>query len=350
MKRRFPWWLIVPCVLVVACAGILGIRSRAEQPFEHRAHVTQGIACVQCHQRVAGSDAHAPIDLPTTQKCVSCHQKPHDTRDCAACHGREADRRGAAQAKQHLAFSHKAHAGTSVRDCMRCHDSVLLRDGPLRPPMATCLGCHEHREQWAERSCLPCHTDMEREGTRPQSHVVHGESFLRRHGVEAASARDLCASCHTESSCAECHGVAVPALPSTYHFDDPHRADMHKQGFAARHALEARVDPAMCTSCHRDESTCRNCHLKKGLLTATDTRASPHPADWVGTSSQGNRHGVEARQNPVACASCHGGAGESLCVGCHRVGGPGGNPHPPGFRSSKQNHEMPCRMCHSEAP
>ena len=77
-------------------------------------------------------------------------------------------------------------------------------------------------------------------------------------------------------------------------------------------------------------------------------RGSPHPPGWVGTRGSDNRHGLEARANPVSCASCHGGAGEALCVGCHRVGGPGGNPHPVGFSSHKPLSDLPCRLCHTE--
>jgi hypothetical protein len=254
-----------------------------------------------------------------------------------------------AQAKQHSTFSHARHIAISP-GCTRCHDSVLLSDGPLRPTMATCLGCHHHSEQWAARSCLPCHKDLEGEHTRPQSHLVHGADFMQHHGTAAASARDLCSSCHSESACAACHGVTVPALPSTWHFDEPRRPDMHAAGFLARHSIEARIDPATCTSCHRDQSDCQDCHRARGLLAITPGGGSPHPPDWLTGDGTGSRHGVEARRNPVSCASCHGGAGESLCVGCHRVGGPGGNPHPPGFHSNKPIGELPCRLCHTGAP
>jgi hypothetical protein len=350
MSRRAAWLRALPLVLLAACAGLLGIRQPPERAFEHHAHVVKGIACVRCHTRVADSDPSAPLDLPGKASCIGCHSKPHDTRECGACHGRQEDRRGAAQAKEHLRFAHRNHKGTEAGRCTRCHEAVLHGDGPLRPPMATCLGCHEHREQWAARACLPCHARMEAEGTRPASHVVHGADFIKRHGVEAASSRDLCTSCHAESSCAACHGANVPALPSTWHFDDPRRPDMHAAGFFARHSIEARLDPATCTSCHRDQNECRNCHRDRGLLEVSPQRGSPHPADWVGTRGAENRHGVEARNNPVSCASCHGGAGEALCVGCHRVGGPGGSPHPSGFSSHKPMSELPCRMCHLGAP
>jgi predicted CXXCH cytochrome family protein len=334
---------------LVACAGLLGVRTPPAHPFEHRAHVVKGIACVRCHTRVASADASAPLDLPTTALCVSCHTQPHDRNPCGTCHGREEDRHGVAQAKQHLAFSHADHRGTTQGRCTRCHDTVQFHDGTLRPPMATCLGCHEHRDQWASRTCAPCHRDLQGERSRPMSHVVHGDDFLRAHGSAAASARDLCSTCHEESTCVGCHGVNVPALPSSWHFDRPSQADMHAAGFFARHSLEARSDPALCTTCHRDGEDCRDCHKARGLLEISSTQSSPHPADWV-MARGGGRHGQEARLNPVACAACHGGAGESLCVGCHRVGGPGGSPHPPGFHSEKREGELPCRMCHTEGP
>jgi predicted CXXCH cytochrome family protein len=331
---------------LAACAGILGIRNQTQQAFPHRAHVIQGVACVQCHKTVARSEAAAALDLPGPDLCRQCHSPAHDSRPCGQCHGREEERRNVAQAKEHLLFSHRDHTRTAAGGCTRCHDAVLTHDAPLRPTMATCLSCHEHRQAWNSQACSPCHRDMASEGTRPQSHMVHGRDFLKRHGFEAASARELCSSCHAESECASCHGANVPALPSIWHFDDVKRPDMHGAGFLARHSIEARLDPALCTSCHRDESGCQSCHQQRGLLEVSATRGSPHPPGWVGTRGSSNRHGIEARANPVLCASCHGGAGESLCVGCHRVGGPGGNPHPNRFVSHKPMSELPCRLCH----
>jgi hypothetical protein len=341
--------IVTVLVALCACASILGIRSQA-RPFEHGAHVNHGIACVRCHTQVASSNATSPLDLPTAQTCASCHAEAHRDegyRECSSCHGDAHIRRAVVQAKAHLRFSHATHQGPSQGKCITCHGAVLGGDGALRPTMATCLSCHEHQAQWAERSCTPCHQNLDDERARPASHVVHGPDFMARHGIAAGSSRDLCTSCHRESECAECHGANVPALPQVMHFDEPGRPDMHARGFAARHALEAGVDPATCLSCHRDQSFCRDCHEKRGLLQASATRASPHPAGWVSANAGQNRHGEEARRNPVSCASCHGGAGELLCVGCHRVGGPGGSPHPAGFSSSKALSELPCRLCHS---
>lgn len=335
---------------VAACAGLLGVRSRTEQPFPHRAHVLQGVSCVQCHATTAKSDATSPVVSPPASGCLECHAKPHDPNPCGDCHGRAEDRRAVAEAKRHLRFSHADHKATTAGNCARCHQAAGKADEPMRPTMATCLSCHEHRTAWNARACSPCHVNMEAEGTRPASHVVHGDDFMARHGMAATSSRDLCSTCHAESECAGCHGTNVPALPSTLHFEDVSRPDMHAAGFMARHSIEAQLDPAMCTTCHRDQSYCRDCHERRGLLSVSFEQASPHPAGWVGTSGAGSPHGTAARMNPVSCASCHGGAGESLCVGCHRVGGAGGNPHPPGFHSDKPMHDLPCRMCHMGAP
>ena len=242
MSGRTLGLCVASALALAACAGILGIRPAPEHAFEHRAHAVRGISCVQCHTRVMGSGADAALDLPDKKRCLTCHQEPHDQRACGQCHGREQSRRELVGAKAHLTFSHASHAGTTRGRCTRCHEGVAHEGSALRPSMATCLSCHEHREQWAARSCSPCHRNLEAEQSRPQSHLVHGEDFLGRHAAVAAGARDLCSNCHAESMCASCHGVGVPVLPSTFRFGEPLGADMHAAGFFARHGMEARVE------------------------------------------------------------------------------------------------------------
>jgi predicted CXXCH cytochrome family protein len=236
-------------------------------------------------------------------------------------------------------------------DCVRCHEDVSLdRPETLRPTMATCFGCHEHRDQWRTRDCDGCHVDLGAERTLPSSHLVHDGDWIREHGVRAASARDLCASCHSERSCAACHGVGVvPALPSKLAFDDVRLSGLHRAGFMARHSEEARAQPGLCTTCHTERS-CIDCHAARHVASGTASR-SPHPTGWITTGPGGGEHGVQARIDPMSCAGCHGGAGEQLCVGCHRVGGPGGNPHGRGFQSHKDKlRDLPCRLCHGAGP
>ncbi len=343
--------LVAP-LLLAACAGLLGIRpSDASHPFEHRAHVLKGISCLACHRGISSAGESGPLHLPTDADCRGCHAKPHDERPCSGCHGASYVRGAAELAKEHLRFDHGQHMAAVDGDCVRCHTAVgEARPEALRPKMATCFGCHQHRDQWTLRDCDGCHVDLAAEDTPPESHLVHDGDWIREHGVRAGSERDLCSSCHTERSCAACHGVGtVPALPSKLTFDDVKLYGLHRAGFRARHAEEARADPGLCTTCH-SENTCVDCHTASHV-SPEGTRRSPHPPGWVTAGAGGGPHGQQARIDPASCAGCHGGAGERLCVGCHRVGGPGGNPHGPGFRSAKNKAtDVPCRLCHTGTP
>jgi len=322
--------------------------DRQPAPFEHREHVLKGINCLECHRGAEQAGETGPMHLPSTPDCIVCHEQPHNPSPCGGCHGSPAIRGAAEQARRHLRFEHPEHVDATEGNCIRCHFEVGSTNGPLRPGMPTCFSCHAHENQWEATDCDGCHEDLQTEGTLPESHMIHGPDWMRSHGVQAASSPELCSSCHTERSCASCHGVTLPALPTRLRFDQPERADMHRAGFALRHSLEARADPALCVTCH-SESSCRTCHAREGVA-AGSTSVSPHPPGWVGLPGERSPHGRAARLDPVSCASCHGGAGEQLCVDCHRVGAPGGSPHPPGFSSRKPLDDMPCRMCHGGAP
>lgn len=338
--RSLCFVLLATCV--VACAAVLGLHKEASRPFEHRAHVLHGINCVQCH-RDTEQATESGMHFPDTRDCIGCHERPHNPNPCGDCHGSAQIRHAVRMAREHLKFDHRAHVDAAKGKCIRCHAEVAGGDGPLRPSMATCFGCHQHEKQWQLTDCDGCHVDLQVEHTLPESHVIHGPDWLREHGVFAASESALCSACHTDRTCAACHGVNVPALPTRLRFDQPERADMHRAGFASRHSLEARADQALCVTCH-SESSCRACHQREGI--GVGSGRSPHPPGWVGLPGESNTHGQEARMDPVSCASCHSGPGEQLCVGCHRVGAGGGNPHPPGFHSDKPLDELPCRLCH----
>lgn len=342
--------VMVLSLAVAACASVLGLgRASPAHPFEHRAHVTKGVSCVQCHSGMATAGERDRLHVPTVADCRSCHAKPHDERPCSGCHGEASSRGEAALIKSHLRFDHERHLASVKGDCVRCHVEIADSSsaGPS-PRMATCFGCHQHEKQWTLRDCDGCHVDIAAEGTPPRSHLVHDGDWIREHGVRAASARDLCSSCHSERSCAACHGVSVPLLPAKLAFDEVPLTGLHRAGFRARHSDEAAANPGLCATCH-SENYCVGCHNATGVGPSTAPR-SPHPPGWV-SGGGGGGHGSAARIDPVSCAGCHGGAGEQLCVGCHRVGGPGGNPHGPGFNSTKnEHHDMPCRMCHGVGP
>jgi len=334
---------------LVACAGILGLRKPAGATlFPHRAHVVAGVSCITCHQGIDRAGDDGPLHIPADASCATagCH-KPHRAGSCVECHGDAFAIAAVSDARAHLRFAHNKHVVAARGGCVTCHRGVAEGDGPLRPTMATCWGCHDGEQD--ARDCKTCHVDLPEEGTLPASHLVHDGDWLREHGTRAGAASDLCSSCHTQRSCAACHGKNVAALPSTLRFDDPTRASVHRAGFASRHSIEARAEPGACTTCHAP-SSCQSCHASRGISDDMENaQGSPHPPGWVGPSTADNEHGRAARRDPAACASCHGGAGEQLCVGCHRVGGVGGSPHPPGWSSRQSYSDLPCRLCHESA-
>jgi hypothetical protein len=336
--------IVVVAGSVVACARILGFREAGPRAFPHRAHVTKGVTCVQCHKGITEAGDTGPLHLPDTAACIGCHEAAHDTRECSTCHGEAITREAATQARTYLRFSHTAHVPRARGNCVRCHSDVAQEASTLRPSMATCFGCHEHEDQFRVRECDGCHIDLPAELTRPSDHLVHDGDWMRDHGVRAASS-DLCSTCHSQRFCASCHGVSVPALGESIAFDEVMRGGVHRAGFRARHAAEARTQPGLCNTCHKEDA-CQRCHSERGLsATALDAR-SPHGAGWLGPPGSANQHGRAAWRNPAECASCHGGAGESMCVSCHRVGGIGGTPHPLGWSSRMSKRDMPCVLCH----
>jgi Cytochrome c7 and related cytochrome c len=332
------------CAFVAACAGILGLRRAVVDEFPHRPHVIAGVSCTKCHPNIA--DGKKSLHIPDDATCIGCHTKPHDTRSCTGCHTSPTTAASLIDARAHLKFDHAKHAGPTKGNCMHCHDGVAATGAGatrMRPPMATCFRCHDKAAERDARRCDACHTNLVDAKLLPESHLAHDGDWVREHGTRASSSGELCETCHQQSFCASCHGRTVPALPAARRFSDPLRPSIHRAGFAARHALEARSDPGACATCH-EPKRCNNCHTERGV--AGDRGRNPHPAGWVGIAASENRHGREARRDPAACAGCHGGAGEALCVSCHAVGRVGGNPHPAGFSSRQPLTSMPCRMCH----
>lgn len=324
---------------MAACAHLLGLGDR-ETRFPHRAHVLEGISCVSCHVNMEGAGDTGALHLPDQQRCVDCHKEPHDDRTCLECHGSATTRMRASENRKHLRFAHSTHLERTSGQCVRCHSGIARGKDTLTPAMAVCFTCHPHEDQFTIRDCGGCHVDLSTEGSMPSEHFIHDMDFGRRHGVQAASGQDMCATCHKERFCAQCHGVTVATLPARADFDDPMGSKLHRAGFMARHSHEAQTQGGLCGRCHDTEQFCGACHQDRGVGASNPASHNPHPSNWLG------QHGRAARRDPVRCAACHGGGGEQLCVGCHSVGAAGGSVHPPGWSSRKRMSELPCRRCH----
>ena len=125
-----------------ACAKMLGLeQEKQDHAFEHRAHVVEGINCLECHSGIQETGDTGPLHFPTTADCVECHTEPHDPDTCANCHGRARNRHAAEMARQHLRFSHATHVEAEAGDCVRCHVNVTVNSDYVRVKHPTCFSC-----------------------------------------------------------------------------------------------------------------------------------------------------------------------------------------------------------------
>ncbi len=247
-----------------------------------------------------------------------------------------------------IAFDHDRHLalGGIGGQCVPCHAGVVEKDAPDIPPMKKCLTCHEHQAEWDRGRCQPCHAQRDLVRLMPRTFLRHEGDFIRNHGQAAAEEKQLCRSCHAQADCDSCHDTAQDLTveqrrPEKIESDFVHRGD-----FLVRHPMEAQADPARCLSCH-EPATCDACHVERGVSGNAINGVNPHPVGWIGTdTSSPNFHGVAARRDIALCASCHDQGPATNCITCHKVGAYGGNPHPPGFRSSQSTSEGMCRYCH----
>lgn len=355
---------------------------RLRMNHAHPAHAA--LSCTRCHADAEASRSSRDRLWPAEASCAPCHDEVDRTRAsverCGRCHVGAflpASEEGAESivgrivippsrvVPPRVTFSHATHR-TTPGGCERCHAGVRSADIATRahlPTMRDCLGCHfvaglvdATRSASSPTPCTACHEALPDGCIRasfgtegwlnpPQwmAGMHHDHEWLTRHRWVAADSGPLCAACHVERECADCHDGRVR----------PRR--VHPGDYLATHAVMARRDEPRCTSCHVASTFCSECHARLGLATfsAPATRGSGryHPPQAVWTRGP-NLHGVEAQRAMQSCVSCH---AEDDCVACHgsgRVGGGGVNPHPPGFAASCATvlaaSPAACVRCHGD--
>ena len=222
--------------------------------------------------------------------------------------------------------------------------------------MKGCFGCHAMTgaaQGAAKSECHTCHlTDPggqmkllfstgELKPPRWLGNAQHTADFIERHKRVAADNSALCASCHTERYCTDCHDGRV--RPRTVHPND----------WISMHPIAARQNNPRCTSCHQEQSFCLECHQRIGVAMSGPNAALArfHPPGFGALGGRGpGHHAWEAQRNLNACVSCH---TERDCAICHAATGRGGlavDPHPPSFRATcatqLRRNGRPCLVCH----
>lgn len=111
--------------------------------------------------------------------------------------------------------------------------------------------------------CSDCHLDTPFKGAqKPYSVYNHTTYFLDEHKYTAGGDPQVCAVCHPQSFCADCHAKSVELKPSVKFGDRPDRDSMHRGDFMTRHKIEGKIDPASCYRCHgnANNAKCVTCH------------------------------------------------------------------------------------------
>lgn len=339
-------------------------RIALRMDHSHPAHVR--LQCTRCHQDVLESQSARDLLVPREEACAPCHDDRLDREQpsedaCGYCHvGYDADTPLVVPASDfptaRLTFDHQLHARRGVA-CLRCHDSVqqaALATRSQLPTMEQCLECHGGARPTAATACSTCH-ETEPDGVLrteyPEGQMNpprwlggahHDRDFLVRHRWVAADEGALCASCHRERECRDCHDGNV--RPPRVHAND----------FLSIHPVQARRDEPRCASCHSAQTFCGECHARLGLAmvssgsVAAGARYHPPAERWVRGPAE---HGREARRSMSACVSCH---VENDCVRCHGAAGIGTglSPHGPGFRARcgdiLRRNARACGTCHGD--
>ncbi len=315
--------------------------------FSHRQHLATGVECADCHPDALEATDIAGTETPKEAFCFECHDRDR-RKECGLCHlNAESPSATLPSWVTELRFSHAAHLALPAVKCETCHPDAVRSESAedrLTPTMAACTGCHQ--ADLDRLNCQKCHTRLPERPWRLGRMAIHDAGFAALHGAWAVGSAALCAQCHEQSFCADCHARTQATTPAIRHLH-PGRMRIHEGDFIGRHAFAANAKSASCSSCH-GTTFCVDCH-RRSLARPAGVERSPHPPGYVLRGGEAF-HGADARRNVAACASCHDRGAASNCVECHRVGGVGGNPHPPGFRrglgSNERYESATCTPCH----
>jgi hypothetical protein len=347
--------LLVLLFVACACALLAACVERVPKRFPHELHLTR-IACGGPQQ-------------PDCLSCASCHQLPQsgvptipDVGTCSAKRCHEASESSqlaeiqpiqderAALAKS-IRFNHQKHLEKKQikGQCVPCHGGAIKMsaDNARFPPMSKCFECHEHRAMWDRGQCFPCHARPDIEHLLPRTFLRHDAAFAKKHGQQSRENGKICAQCHTESQCNDCHDTSqrFNTAVERRRPDAIERTFVHRGDFVSRHSIEAKSQPARCARCHEPRS-CDACHVERGVSGNRIGGVNPHPTGWVGPDTESRDfHGHSARRDILTCAGCHDQGPATNCIRCHKVGGYGGNPHPHTTWPGSKGAPM-CRYCH----
>jgi len=250
-------------------------------------------------------------------------------------------------------FDHDEHLGyLDDQDCATCHVDGAFS---IVPDKSVCVECHD--QTFADDVTYPALKS-------------HGPVWSFNHRLEARVGNANCESCHAQDFCLECHKSGFADEMGTI---ENNMVNIHRSEFQVSHPIAARTDPQLCASCHENRF-CVECHQqfspadlaiqshRRGFTDGTNSGLHAlyteamcqtcHPSGSVLPSATGwsSNHAREARKNLATCQTCH--PEGDVCLRCHSaVSGLQINPHPKDWGDmyetlDKASGGRSCRKCH----
>lgn len=295
----------------------------------------------EVHGQLAREEAARCATCHTQERCTSCHVNPELVPAIASIPEappslelpRYAAHYFAPPSHQAPDFLDQHGAIAGVEACSTCHTQN------------DCAACHTG-DLPAVAVALPTTAEARAPGVLlepkpPASHSM--ASFMTEHGTLAAAEPSSCSSCHTRTTCSDCHEAASVQATLPAALAGP---TYHPPNFMARHASASYGRQLECSSCHDTGAFCRDCHEQAGFGTTGRLGPGYHDAEpnWL------LRHGRPARQALESCATCH---EQRDCLQCHStLGAFKVSPHGPDFDPQRAWEKNPaiCFACHVQDP
>lgn len=248
-------------------------------------------------------------------------------------------------------FDHGAHlANVADATCVTCHGE---KGETLKPESKVCADCHD--ASFIAQVTFPA----------PET---HGPLWPFNHRAAAKAGAIDCAACHQQNFCLDCHKAGRADEMGQL---GNNLANVHRSEFSVSHPLAARTNPQLCAGCH-ENNFCVECHEnfapedlaiashRRGFTDGTLSGAHAlfneqqcqgcHANSVLPSHQWSNRHAREARKNLATCQSCH--PDGDVCLECHSARtGLGVNPHPKDWSDIKDRLDnasrgQTCRKCH----
>ncbi|NLH50955.1 MAG: hypothetical protein GX444_20460 [Myxococcales bacterium] len=336
--------LLGAVLLVSAAAFSLAVSDSADSIlFNHKLHAAQNIDCAHCHANSL-ADRSFYRTLPEKKVCAECHDVRAKS-DCGKCHTNPRSPRTYPTQARATNYMHSQHKD-ALNNCATCHGTDIDPKPHISGSHAICGACHG--KEIKRMLCAMCHRDLASAGLNKLDHYRHDDNFITEHREFANSSVRICAQCHREAYCLECHSKKAGIKPSVKYPENVTKHFIHRGDYLTLHRIEAKTDPSSCLKCH-SRAECAACHKKDRVSAEAETPFYGHPAGWM-TKGAANFHGDEARRNILSCSTCHHGKGPGYCLDCHSVSA-GINPHPKGWErkvKGMNTNDRMCAKCHAK--